>query len=452
MKSLLEKIKEIEIDNLNYDTLFDYILPFVPSKIAYEDFLPKIEDPNEYARNILLLDPLEVVLIHWPKGVESAIHLHSGFWGYVGVLKGEALNVEYVLEKKILKQTRAVTVKEGGLIPEPDGVIHKITNASAELPLVTVHFYYPALKDLDRLKLFSTEGSIVELNGKASSASLNLSKDCYRSYREDQFSFEDGSAGKSHIISPILPKPDNKEIKNMIQDYYSKQAFNYDVNDLENEKRRNYVFAINAILTKEFQEIKPQKVLAIASGTGKRAARIKELSKLDYELLGVDFNEEMCEMSRKRGIKAYCSDWLNVEIPDNELDIITMLYAFGHVPDAKERIEFLEKVHEKLKMGGVFYFDVFNINDPYEWGNHALDVFKEYNLDFFGYEKGDVFYRRKEMNEVAFLHYFEEERLVALLESLRFKVEKVTHIGYMHNGGKILNGDEGKLFIKAIKV
>ena len=402
MKFLLDKMKQIDSSQLNYDYLFDYILPFDPKKIHYKRFLPKITDPQEYARNILMEDPLELVLIHWPPGIESAIHLHAGFWGYVGVLEGEALNIEYIIKDGVIKQNRAVTVKTGGLIPEPDGIIHKIVNASEKKSLVTLHFYSPALKDLNGLKLFSLEGKIVELNEKAPSASLNLPADCYRSVKENAFVFEDGTIGKSHIISPIIPKPKSSSIKRMILDYYSKQAGNYDNSEIENENRRKYIYAINDLLVEEFKSIHPSKVLDIATGTGRRALRIKKLSAIDYDLFGIDVNSEMCKLAQQRGIKSQCADWLHVDFPDNTFDVITMLYAFGHVPDALERILFLEKVHQKLKPGGAFYFDVFNLNDPYEWGGRALSVFEEYKLDFFGYEKGDVFYRRKGMDEVSF--------------------------------------------------
>jgi ubiquinone/menaquinone biosynthesis C-methylase UbiE/predicted metal-dependent enzyme (double-stranded beta helix superfamily) len=452
MKLLIDKMKGIEVDKLNYDYLFDYILPFIPDQLNYKDLLPEITDPNDYARAILLLDPIELVLIQWPPGVESAIHLHQGFWGYVGVLEGVANNVEYELKDDVLQLKRSVCVKKGGLIPEPDGIIHKISNPSKSEPLVTLHFYYPALKDLDGLTLFSIDGTVVELNEKAKSASLHLDADCYRSFKKDQFKFENEAIGKSHLLSPIIPKPSSKEIKQMILSYYSRQAMNYDNDDIEDEKRRKYVFAINDILVDEFKKIQPSNVLDIASGTGRRALRIKSLSGLDYQISGVDMNQEMCDLSTKRGIKSYCEDWIKLDLPNNYFDVITMLYAFGHVPDALERILFLEKVHEKLKPGGVFFFDVFNSNDPYEWGARALSVFNEYKLDFFGYEKGDVFYKRTGMDEVSFLHYFEEERLVALLESLGFKCEKVFHVGYVYKSGQLVNKEEGKLFIKAVKV
>ena len=53
---------------------------------------------DNYARNILLLDPFEVVVLHWPPGVESAIHHHEGFWGYVLCVEGEVENVEYTYD------------------------------------------------------------------------------------------------------------------------------------------------------------------------------------------------------------------------------------------------------------------------------------------------------------------------------------------------------------------
>ena len=64
---------------------------------------------GNYARNILLMDPFEVVVLHWPPGVESAIHHHEGFWGYVLCVEGEVENVEYTYDAdaKELRQKAA---------------------------------------------------------------------------------------------------------------------------------------------------------------------------------------------------------------------------------------------------------------------------------------------------------------------------------------------------------
>jgi ubiquinone/menaquinone biosynthesis C-methylase UbiE/predicted metal-dependent enzyme (double-stranded beta helix superfamily) len=451
MKSLLESFKKVKPDELTYSALFDRIIPFISKEIDYKAYVPEIIDDQEYARNILLEDPLEVVLIKWPAGVESAIHFHEGFWGYVGVLEGVASNTEYYFDKDVLKQKRAVVIKKGGLIPEPDGVIHKLANHSKTEFLVTLHFYYPPLKDLNGLKLFGEDGTISVLNEKATSASLNLPSDCYLSFERGQFKFDDDSHGKTHLITPILPKPDAAEIKKMVSEYYSDQAKHYDTSDVDNELRYKYVQAINLLLIDEFKINQPERVLALACGTGRRAAKIKDLSNLEYKLFGVDISKEMTELARQKGIEAHCSDWLEIDFPDNYFDAITMLYSFGHIPESKERLQFVEKVFDKLTHGGAFYVDVFNIDDKYEWGQNALDVFEEYNLDYFGYEKGDVFYRRKFSDKIAFLHYFDAKRSVDLLKSIGFKVEHVDYIGYMNRCGELLDDINGKIFIKAIK-
>lgn len=451
MDELIEHFKKIDPLGLDYKKLFDHIIPFVNKSLNYQAWIPELQDQLHYTRTIILTEPVELVLIHWPAGVESAIHHHAGFWGYVGVLKGEARNVEYTYSNKTLKQKRSVLIRKNGVIPEPDGVVHKLANASQHLPLLTLHFYFPALKDLDGLRLFGEDGTLGVLNGHAASASLDLPENQYRSLVKNQFSYNDGLGGKSHLMSPILPKPSGIEIKKMLADYYADQAQHYDQNDLDSHLRINYVRAINQIIADDFIQSRPQEVLALACGTGRRAQTIKAQSGIDYRLSGVDLSPEMCDIAKKRGLKVYCQDWMDVDVPHASFDAITMLYSFGHVPSAMERIRFVEKVFDKLKSKGVFYFDVFDLNDPYEWGANALNVFNEYNLDCFGYEKGDVFYRRSKSDKIAFLHYFEEDRTRAVLESIGFKVEFVKHIGYVHRCGEILKRNEGSLFFKVVK-
>lgn len=451
MEQLLESIKRVKQTELNYSSLFDIIIPFITKGFDYKKYLPEIVDEHEYARNILLMDPLEVVLIKWPRGVKSAIHFHEGFWGYVGVLEGEASNTEYYFDKDELKQKRAVLIRKGGLIPEPDGVIHKLANHSQNEDLVTLHFYFPPLKNLDGLKLYGEDGTVSVLNMHAPSASLSLPADCYRSFESKKFKFDDGSHGKTHLISPVLPKPGSAEIIKMVGEYYADQAKHYDKSDLDNELRYKYVQSVNNILVEDFKSSQPKRVLALACGTGRRAANIKKASGLGYKLFGVDISPEMCDLARAKGIEAHCSNWLDIDFPDHYFDSITMLYSFGHIPTAAERLQFVEKIYDKLNPGGAFYFDLFNINDKYEWGHNALDVFEEYNLDWFGYEKGDVFYRRTKGEKIAFLHYFDKVKTIAILKSIGFSVAWVTPIGYMKQSGEILEDKNGKLFIKAVK-
>jgi len=304
---------------------------------------------------------------------------------------------------------------------------------------------------LNGISLFKDDGTIFKLNENAKSASLHLPKDCYSSIEKNKFVFENGVGGKSHLLNPILPKPQPSSIKKMVGEYYADQAKHYDTSDLDNELRYKYVQAVNNILVDEFKKLEPKTVMALACGTGRRAEKIKKTSTLNYKLFGVDISPEMCKIARERGIDVKCGDWLNTDIEDNSFDIITMLYSFGHLPDANERLMYLTKIFIKLRSGGAFYFDVFNIEDEFEWGKNAIDVFKMYNLSYFGYDKGDVFYRRTLGEKIAFLHYFKTESVVSLLTNIGFVVERVNHIGYMNRSGEILEDRNGKIFIKAVK-
>ena len=173
---------------------------------------------GNYARNILMMDPFEVVILHWPPGVESAIHHHEGFWGYVLCVEGEVENVEYTYdaEARELREKSALRVRKGGVLPEPDGTIHKIVNPSRTEPLITIHFYAPALETLDGMVLFDAEkGWLGELNAEATTASFHQDPKGFRRLEKDAFRFIPMSAlpgQETHMLYPVIPKPSGKEI------------------------------------------------------------------------------------------------------------------------------------------------------------------------------------------------------------------------------------------------
>ena len=40
-------------------------------------------------------------------------------------------------------------------MPEPDGVIHKLANNNTNQRAVTLHFYYPAIKSFEGMRIFN---------------------------------------------------------------------------------------------------------------------------------------------------------------------------------------------------------------------------------------------------------------------------------------------------------
>lgn len=457
MQNVLSRLAQFSESTLTFEQLGAFVRSIEVDKLEYRHLVPEATQPGNYARNILMLKPLECVLLHWPPGVESAVHYHKGFWGYVLVLEGTCDNVEYEHRGEELVETRTLRALPGGVIAEPDGTIHKITNPSTTDHLVTCHFYYPALESLDGLVLYELEsGTIGVLNEKAETASFHEPREHFKEWKPGAFRFVGAQAvlrGQSHRIFPLLPKPAAEQIKRMLRSYYDEQARQYDFFDLCHPTRRNYTQRIDALVAKGLdEEPRIAQLLAIACGTGRRAVRIRELSRHDYHILCVDLSPEMCCQAQERNLTACPGDWLKVEVEDEAYDAATYLYAFGHIPTARERLLTLKKIHRKLRHGGLLFLDVFNREDPHEWGPRAVRSFEELELQRFGYQKGDVFYKKTEGEAVAFLHYFTQEEITDLLVDAGFALEQVVHVGYVHRSGEVLEDEKGSLFLRARKV
>ena len=113
----------------------------------------------------------------------------------------------------------------------------------------------------------------------------------------------------------------------------------------------------------------------------------------------------------------------------------------------------LNKLNSYLHKDAPLYIDFFSLNNANEWGPLARKTFDENNLNKHGYELGDVFYKKRGFNELAFLHYFQLDEILKLLELTGFRLEWVKNIGYAKNPGKIVNSEnEGNFLIKALKV
>jgi len=455
MERIIEQLKRFNNEQPSFIALGEELLKVNFNNLAYKGLLPKIECKDNYARNILTRDPIEVILMIWPPKTESAIHFHNGFFGYVAVLEGALDNIEYAFKNKQLKETGGLKALPGGLIAEKDGVIHKLMNTSETTNAVTAHFYYPALDNLNGINIYDLQsGRIGELNDKAITASWLEHESCFSKIEENAFTYLPYHKHKttSHRIFSIIPKPDREFISDNISAYYSEQAHEYDFFDLEHESRKTYNVKINTLIAEELRNDNISTILTLACGTGRRAIEIREMTGLDYLIKGVDISPEMVSIANRRGLDVTCSSWIDVKLEDKKFDAITFLYAFGHIPSREERIASLKKIAGHLNQGGSLYLDVFNVDDKNEWGPSAVKAYEKGKYFDLGYERGDVFYKKVTGNEIAFLHYFDKTELVHDLSLAGFDVSFVKHIGYVIKSGEILKApNEGALFIKSIK-
>ena len=342
-------------------------------------------------------------------------------------------------------------------MPEEDGVIHKLANRNLEKRAITLHFYYPAIESFDGMRIFNLKTrSIGILSEHAKTAKWNNSNNQFKEIKQNAFiyqSIEELNNDKSHLIQNIFPKPDSDSINSMNSRYFSEQAQKYDFSDFNLPSRKAYIYSVDNLISLDLAKNKTTKHLDIAIGTGRRAIRIRELSELNYEIVGVEISKEMCKIANSRGLRTYHQDWANNDSHTGEMfDSATFLYAFGHIADRKNRVKSLKKINSYLKNGSPFYLDLFSLNNNNEWGPLTLKAFEENNLGKHGYEKGDVFYKKRGFIELAFLHYFEFNEIKTLLADAGFRIEWVKNIGYSKNPGQIVSSErEGNFLIKAIK-
>lgn len=457
MDSVIQYFQSINKSKLSYRNLGEMVRSLSVEKIKFsknENDYEKSE-ASQYFRKIYTTDPLELAVLYWPPNSESAIHYHHGFYGYVIVLSGEGENIEYNWQNEVLSHSLTMKCNVGGIMNEPDGVVHAIKNASKTEPLITLHIYYPALTDLNNLTVFDPETlSIGVLNEKALNASFLEPKENFHSLKTNGFKFisaEKKHNAKSHYIYPIVPKPSDVEIYSMLSEYYNEQAHEYDEFDTSHQSRNAYTGAIN----NKISSLLPNKdiqILDIAGGTGRRSTDILSGHKFTQNSTVLDMSNEMLEGAKEAGHRIIHSTYLDKEIEPNIYDVIYFLYAFGHIPSHNSRIESLKKIYQELKSGGIFCFDVFNRDNQNEWGPSALKIFHSHRLNEAGYEEGDVFYRKSGGNSAAFLHYFSKEGIINLLNEAGFKKVELSIIGYVKNPGEWTNNEqEGNFFIVAHK-
>ena len=454
---LVQQLKELDFETLDLNKLYEFVLDVDLKKLKAEEHFPKVSDPENYARNILMMHPIEAVLLAWPPGVASAIHHHKGFWGVVGVLEGCLENKTFTLKDDQLLESTIETGMPGGWIREEDGVIHLLQNTSDTETAITLHIYYPPLESFDGMEIFDVEQERRGvLNNVAKTASWMEPASSFHEIKDSAFTyvpFYKRVDAPSHVVSPVIPKPPKDTIQRLIGEYYAEQAHVYDHFDSSHDSRSRYIERVNEIIAKDLREMtQVDSFLGIACGTGRRLVHIRELSSRDFALSGVDLSEEMCKVAEERGIHMHNAPWLKATLEEAPYDAITFLYAFGHIASAEDRRASLQKMADQLRVGGRLYIDVFNVDDHSEWGPSAVRVYDALQLDHLGYERGDVFYRKSGGKATAYLHYFSETEIIELVTSVGLKVVRTHHIGYTKRPGEILeNSRDGVLFVIAEK-
>ena len=124
MHSILNLFSTLSKNEITYEKLGELTRSIDVHRLDFSKNADDYEksEASDYYRDIKLLDPLEVAVLYWPPEAASAIHFHSGFYGYVLVLDGEGENIEFSFKEGKLKQLRTLCCRKGGIMNEPDGI------------------------------------------------------------------------------------------------------------------------------------------------------------------------------------------------------------------------------------------------------------------------------------------------------------------------------------------
>lgn len=120
--------------------------------------------------------------------------------------------------------------------------------------------------------------------------------------------------------------------------------------------------AKNVVVEKLLKEQKVKTVLDMTCGTG---SQVFYLAERGYEVIGSDFSPALLDQARNkakkmnRDIAFIDGDMRDVKIGKFDA-VITMFNAIGHVTKADFE-KTLKNIHANLKDGGVYIFDIFNL-------------------------------------------------------------------------------------------
>ena len=125
---------------------------------------------------------------------------------------------------------------------------------------------------------------------------------------------------------------------------------------------------INDIVSEYFPDA--DYLIDLACGTG---SLCEELTKLGFNVVGVDISSEMLSVAQDKKIRAGLNtqyvfgDMTNWSLSENKADVIVCtLDSLNHLESFDEIKNTLNNVYSSLKNGGLFIFDM---NTPYKHKN-----------------------------------------------------------------------------------
>lgn len=147
-----------------------------------------------------------------------------------------------------------------------------------------------------------------------------------------------------------------------------------------------------------------KKILDVGCGNGSYLSSLKKLGwEAETQLYGIDFpNETLMHLKKYEHINIIEGDFLDITLPENFFDIITLRHVLEHLPDPTSA---LKKAFTLLKPNGIILINVPNFKSF-----EALVIFRE---------------KWRHIDAPRHLYHFSPKTLKKLLSNTGFVVEKI---------------------------
>jgi predicted metal-dependent enzyme (double-stranded beta helix superfamily) len=149
LRRFVTETTKVVSDHTSEEAIVPRVKPLLAELIAHDDWLPEqfaASHPIYYQQYLLHCDPLDrfcVVSFVWGPGQFTPVHDHT-VWGLVGMLRGAEYGRSYVRDQNgRLVETGAERLEQGQIaaVSPNIGDIHKVANALADSPSISIHVY-----------------------------------------------------------------------------------------------------------------------------------------------------------------------------------------------------------------------------------------------------------------------------------------------------------------------
>ena len=187
-------------------------------------------------------------------------------------------------------------------------------------------------------------------------------------------------------------------------------------------------------------EDKELKILDLGCGPG---LYTQQIAQKGHKVTGVDFSKNSIDYAKKQAkannldIKYINKNYLELDLPENEFDLVIMIYTDLGVLLPDEQNQLIGKIEKALKPGGTFIFDVLNDRDldkkvsPKNWEASEQGFWRDKPYialsESFFYEHEKVILNQHIVAEDYktsvyrfWTHYFSHEDLMCLLKPFDF--------------------------------